>query len=203
MAKDIFINITDLQSVTEVADGDYIIVETPAGTRLIDFKDFIVPNKNILLSSTVSDNTTAIISNKSELDATIAIINTTLDQISGNSFSQTRSALLFTETVSSTLDTKINTLSSKIYVSKTQVTIPTNNSSKDFTIIPTYTLELKSQDLSITPANQYAALNSAYVSNISYNSTNNTNTITITAPFSGTPATAKEDAIYNVMIVCY
>jgi hypothetical protein len=203
MAKDIFINITDLQSVTEVADGDYIIVETPAGTRLIDFKDFIVPNKNILLSSTVSDNTTAIISNKSELDASIAIINTTLDQISGNSFSQTRSTLLFTETVSSTLDTKINTLSSKIYVSKNQVTIPTNNSSKDFTIIPTYTLELKSQDLSITPANQYAALNSAYVSNISYNSTNNTNTITITAPFSGTPATAKENAIYNVMIVCY
>jgi hypothetical protein len=203
MAKDIFINITDLQSVTEVADGDYIIVETPAGTRLIDFKDFIVPNKNILLSSTVSDNTTAIISNKSELDASIAIINTTLDQISGNSFSQTRSTLLFTETVSSTLDTKINTLSSKIYVSKNQVTIPTNNSSKDFTIIPTYNLELKSQDLSITPANQYAALNSAYVSNISYNSTNNTNTITITAPFSGTPATAKENAIYNVMIVCY
>jgi hypothetical protein len=203
MAKDIFINITDLQSVTEVADGDYIIVETPAGTRIIDFKDFIVPNKNILLSSTVSDNTTAIISNKSELDASIAIINTTLDQISGNSFSQTRSTLLFTETVSSTLDTKINTLSSKIYVSKNQVTIPTNNSSKDFTIIPTYNLELKSQDLSITPANQYAALNSAYVSNISYNSTNNTNTITITAPFSGTPATAKENAIYNVMIVCY
>lgn len=203
MANDVFINITDLQSITEVADGDYIIVETPAGTRIIDFKDFIVPNKNILLSSTVSENTTAIINNKSQIDATLAIINTNLEQVSGNSFSQSRSNLLFTETVSSTLDTKINTLSSKIYVLKTQVTIPLNNTSKDFTVIPTYTLELKSQDLSITPANKYAASNSAYVSNISYNSTNNTNIITITAPFSGNPATAKEDAIYNVMIVSY
>jgi hypothetical protein len=213
MATDTFINITDLQSITEIADGDYLIVETPAGTRIIDFKDFIIPNTNILLSSTVSENTTAILQNKSTFDTTIASISTTINEISGSSFSQSRSNLLFTETVSSSLDTKLTTgltdLSTslgtklnKIFVSKTEVTIPINNSSKDFSITPTYSLELFSKDISITPANSYAALNHAYVSNVSYNSTTNTNTITITAPFSGSPAIATQNAIYNIMIVC-
>ena len=198
MATDTFINITDLQSITEIADGDYLIVETPAGTRIIDFKDFIIPNTNILLSSTVSDNTTAIIANKSTFDTTVEGLNTSLNDISANTFSQVRSNLLLVESVSSSLNTKIN----NIFISKSQVTIGTNNATKDFAVTPNRTLELTNQDISITPANAYAALNNAYISNISYNATTNINTITITSPFSGSPAVAKQDAIYNVMIVC-
>ncbi len=203
MAQDVFINITDLQSVTEVADGDYLILETPAGTRIIDFKDFIVPNKNILLSTTVSENTTAIIQNKSLFDTTIASISTTLDNISSNSLSQSRFNLTFSESISSNLDQKITNLSNKIFVSKQQVTIPANNSSRDFVITTNASFGLSSQDISITPANDYAAKNPAYISNISYNETNYNNTITLNAPFSGNPAVATENAIYNIMAVVY
>lgn len=41
------VNIKDLNQVEEITSGDLLITETPAGTQVIDFKDFVVGPENV------------------------------------------------------------------------------------------------------------------------------------------------------------
>lgn len=221
MATDTFVNILDLQPITEVVNGDYLIVETPAGTRIINFKDFILPNANILISQTVSDNTTAILSNFTVLNDYIAALSGSIDlNNTGYSTSLTSiSTLLQTEITStsallqnkitsvsgylqtgitennSSLQSQMTELSSKLYVGTSVITINQGSSNGMGSLSPISTKTLSAQNISITPANAYAARNPAYVTNFQSN-----NVITITSPFSGA-GTATSDAIYNILLV--
>lgn len=221
MATDTFVNILDLQPITEVVNGDYLIVETPAGTRIINFKDFILPNSNILLAQTVFENTTAILSNFNLMNDYIAALSgsvngtsnansTLLNSISSllrtdiNSISSNTkldfnglSSDLQTKVDENNLDlsTKINELSSKLYYGTGSITINLGASNGIGTLTPSTTKTLSSQNISITPANAYAAKYPAYISSIQTN-----NIITITAPFSGA-GTAASDAIYNLLAI--
>lgn len=210
MATDTFVNILDLQPITEVVNGDYLIVETPAGTRIINFKDFILPNANILISQTVSDNTTAILSNFTVLNDYITALSGSID---GNNTTYSTSltsvsTLLQTEitsasallqtgitSVSGDLQTQINSLSVGMYVGTASITINQGASNGTGSLTPITTKTLTNQNISITPANAYAARNPAYVTNLQSN-----NIITITSPFSGA-GTALSDAIYNILVV--
>jgi hypothetical protein len=45
--EDEIVNIENLEKVTEIKAGDYILIETTNGTKLIDFKDFIIGTENV------------------------------------------------------------------------------------------------------------------------------------------------------------
>jgi hypothetical protein len=188
MATDTFVNILDLQPITEVVNGDYLIVETPVGTRIINFKDFILPNSNILLSQTVFDNSTAILSNFNVTNDYIASLSSTVSEIIDTNNTSLNS-------VSSLLRNQIQELSSKVYYGSGSITINAGANNGTGALSPITTKTLVSQNISITPSNEYAARNPAYITNIQTN-----NIITISSPFSGA-GTATENAVYNLLAI--
>lgn len=147
MATDVFINIKDLPELTEVRNGDYIIVESTTGTHLIDFKNLIMPTANTIITNTVTQNTNAILSLSSS-----------------NSSSTLSSQIESNKTDISSLSTNIsNIVANKILnlnVAKTQVTISPGNIMGTDTLSQTGNWEIS--DIIITPANDYAAKYTAY-----------------------------------------
>lgn len=146
MATDVFINIKDLPELTEVRNGDYIIVESTTGTHLIDFKNLIMPTANTLISTTVNQNTNAIYSLSS---STSQSLSEKIDNI---------------QTDTATISTKVTDILNKnifnLNVAKTQITI--NPGNKQGTSKLSLTGNWKIEDLVISPANEYAAEFNAY-----------------------------------------
>lgn len=218
MAKDVFVNILDLGTISQVNDGDYLIVETPNGTRIIDFKDFIVPNKNLPLTTTVDLNTTQILSTNDTVTTLGTNVNTQVSNLSSVILSVSAQAIGESSTNQIEFNTKINGLSASIdsltpkfdetmtntlstvdkiiYVGTAQASIAANNINQTFALAPTPPDLLTVSNISISPANAYATKNMAYVSGIDPNS----HLVTITGVFSGNnPAT--EVATYNILAV--
>ena len=123
MATETYINITDLQPVTEVANGDYLILETPAGTRIVDFKDFIIPNTNIVLTSTVESNTTAILSSAEEIVDLKNTLSNSLESVS----SYVEETTKFNNDKIELFSLQINSLSSKFEQTGLTNSTPTFN----------------------------------------------------------------------------
>jgi hypothetical protein len=124
---------------------------------------------------------TAIVSGRSILTSELSSISANLQtQISENN---------------SDAQTKLTELSSNLYVGTASITINQGASNGTGSLTPITTKTLTNQNISITPANAYAARNPAYVTNLQSN-----NIITITSPFSGA-GTALSDAIYNILVV--
>ena len=48
------VNINKLDGVTSLKAGDFLIIETPEGTRILDFKDFSIGIDNTTFSTTIS-----------------------------------------------------------------------------------------------------------------------------------------------------
>lgn len=61
------VNIKSLPAVTEVKIGDYLILETTDGTRLIDFDDFVITEYNTTFYSVVSGNSLNIDTNTANI----------------------------------------------------------------------------------------------------------------------------------------
>jgi hypothetical protein len=218
MAKDIFVNIMDLAQVTEVANGDYIIVETPNGTRIIDFQNFIIPNANLLLSNAVEENTTAILSATTTLNNLGIDLNLQLTTLDTKIATSSATILEQSNQFNSTITSKVEEISAAvdlfnlsltdvtnaaisgahdlIYVGTADVDIQKDSTKTSFGLTPEFPTGLDMFHISITPTNAYAAKNMAFVTAI--NDANKL--ITITGAFSGTnPAT--EVASYAVMAV--
>lgn len=203
MASEIFINIKDLPEITEPSNGEYLLIETSTGTHIIDFANFVIPTANTVITTTVEQNTTAILNlstsytaGDDSLSASIDATNTKLETLS-------TSTLELSDTVSTFQN---------VYIGKTQITIPFGGSQSSNILSPLSTsINLVASDFVITPANQYATKQSAYITNID----NGVITIkggfykqyaTIEALSSKTLITseeglAEEDAIYNVMAI--
>jgi hypothetical protein len=49
-----YTNILDLPRTQSIDNGDFLIVETPDGTTILDFEDFIIPVQNTTLGDTLS-----------------------------------------------------------------------------------------------------------------------------------------------------
>jgi len=91
MANEIFINIKDLPELTEPANGEYLLLETSTGTHIIDFANFVIPTANTVITTTVEQNTTQILSlsvgytaGDAALSASIENTNTKLETLSAS-----------------------------------------------------------------------------------------------------------------------
>ena len=80
------VNINKLDGVTSLKAGDFLIIETPEGTKILDFKDFSIGVGNTTFSATISSHTSDISDNTSLISQLTASqdINTNLvSQVSG------------------------------------------------------------------------------------------------------------------------
>jgi hypothetical protein len=90
--KDIYVNIKELPLINQVQAGDFFIVETTAGTNIVDFSNIIIPPENTTFYGEIEQ------------------LQTDVDALSTLYVLQT--ALI--TTVSSILDTKIDTTSAEL-----------------------------------------------------------------------------------------
>lgn len=56
----VYQNITDLPETDEIQNGDYLIVETPTGTSIINFQNFLIDLDHITFDAVISQHTTDI-----------------------------------------------------------------------------------------------------------------------------------------------
>lgn len=213
MATEIFINIKDLPELTEITAGNYIVVETALGTKILDFQNLVIPAANTLISTVVEQNAQV-----------VTDLTTSISTITGVYDSEISSLSTNITTISSdyiTLSAKV----SQMYVGNVQITIPTNSTTGSNNLTPTPSINILASDVIITPANTYASNHPAYVSSI------NNGLVTIKSDFStssiyfdytaSTPLTgvsdvvavlhtaklssvngvATEDAVYNVTAI--
>jgi len=149
------INILDLPVVENVAAGDYLVVETPDGTSIIDYENFIIGPENTTLSVTVSA-----ISND------VAVINENL-----------------LNTID-TLSTEIYGNFKQVYIGTATVTIDSGHIATSYLdpIPPKELVYLEDKDFVIIPANETACLYPCFISDI-INSDVGWGTFSVYAPF--------------------
>ena len=73
MASEVFINIKNLPETDQINDGDFLIVETPAGTNIINFENFIITSANTTFSNLLSTNN---LSNTTNITTSINSLST-------------------------------------------------------------------------------------------------------------------------------
>jgi len=81
--EDEIINIEDLDIAKEIKIGDYVLLETTDGTKLIDFKDFIIGTDNITFYYKISGGDFLQTADISALSANVATNTSILTGISG------------------------------------------------------------------------------------------------------------------------
>lgn len=149
------INILDLPVVENVAAGDYLVLETPDGTSIIDYENFIIGPENTTLSVTVSA-----ISND-----VVAINENLLNTID-------------------TLSTQIYDNFKQVYIGTANITIDSGHTATSYLDpIPPKELQfLEDKDFIIMPANETACLYPCYITDI-VNSDAGWGTFSVYAPF--------------------
>ena len=79
MATDTFVNIKNLPEISGINAGDLLIVETPNGTSIIDFENFIIPKSNVTFANLLSSNSTAY--TDSQISALSSTVNAQFDKV--------------------------------------------------------------------------------------------------------------------------
>tara|TARA_R110000868_G_scaffold195933_1_gene441741 strand:- start:33 stop:536 length:504 start_codon:yes stop_codon:yes gene_type:complete len=77
--SNLFVNIKNLPQSNAINSGDYLIVETPNGTQILDFADFIITSANTTFSSVLSSDSTSY--TDSRIASLSATVNTEFDKI--------------------------------------------------------------------------------------------------------------------------
>ena len=208
MASEIYINIKDLPELTEINNGDYIIVETNTGTHILNFENLLIPTENSVISTTVSSNALAFSSYINDLSSNIDTLNNNTNTISSNFNTLSTSYEDYKNSLSSIAATKIK---------NGTITIAKGNYMGSIVLVTTPSYE--ENNILITPANKYAALFPAYIDSLNTNT--QTGLITIKGSFNNTIPTAtfnaatstvsvtlnkvdipaEEDAVYNVFVI--
>ena len=115
--KNAYMNIKELPEITDIISGDFLIVETPTATSILDYDNFIITLDNTTFGDTIVSNTT----NIAAVSSSVASLNTTLtSQISS---------------LSSTLTSQISSLSASTARSNTFVTFSVSNYTSNPTIL--------------------------------------------------------------------
>lgn len=206
MATEVFINIKDLPELSEVSNGDYILLENATGTHIIDFKNFILPSANTLITATVNQNISAI----TDLSTNVSGMSTTL-----------LSSIDKNTTDINTLSTKI-TSTSLLYLGKTKISINVGSREASNVLSPinSYSSLITTDDIIIVPANEYASKFPVVVSNVdpttssvtikglfTRKSITSTSVLTLSSllvsdlVLSETEISAEQVAIYNVFAI--
>lgn len=102
--KDIYVNIKELPLINQVQAGDFFIVETTAGTNIVDFSNIIIPPENTTFYGEIE-----------QLQSDVSALSTLY--ILQNALIATVSGVLDTKinTTSADLTTKIDNLSTTYY----------------------------------------------------------------------------------------
>lgn len=205
MASEVYINIKDLPELTEINNGEYILVETSTGTHIINFENFLLPTNNTVITTTVNQNASSFATYVTDLSANISSTSSTIDNLSTNLNVLSTSYSTFKDTLSS---------ASNLHIAKAQIIIR-GGANQGSGVLPikigeTYSLT----DILISPANFYATKYNAYPS--SFNTGNGMITLQgarttplLTIDFALSSATvtttdvtvAEEDAVYNVFVI--
>jgi len=217
MATEVYINIKDLPELTQVNNGDYILIETSTGTHILNFENLLLPTQNTVITTTVNQNASAFTTAVTDLSTAANTLFNNIDTVSAN-----------LETLSASYETNKNSLSAlaNTYISSSLVRIKTGDSTG--TVVINAGSQYNSNNILISPANKYAALYPAYIDNINsttnlitlrgtfntksivYTNTNSSalsvnngdlNSILNTLTLSTTYITAEEDALYNVFVI--
>lgn len=216
MATEIYVNIKDLPVLSEISNGDYILVETSTGTHTIDFQDFLIPTENTVLTTIVEQNATALATTTTNLetltsqfeslsaDLTTGINNinniittstTDYSSLSTKVDSVSSNLTTLVSRASSTLDTNINLIStqlSDIFINSKQISIATGLNTVSDVLFYGRT-DIQAKHIFISPYNEMAAKCPAYIQNVNYT----TGMITVKALTASVPA----DAIYNIFVI--
>ena len=213
MATDIYINIKDLPELSQINNGDYILVETSTGTHTLNFQNLLLPTENTVITTTVNQNASAFASYVVNLSSDIDLLYTNTEYISSNIEALSSSTQIELELINSNFQTTLDTLSGimNAKIKNSQVTIRQGDNSASTIVV--LQSQINSNNILITPVNKYAALYPAYVDVLD----SNTGLITIKGTFKTQIATfnpalstvslttnyinAEEDAIYNVFVI--
>jgi hypothetical protein len=217
MASEVYINIKDLPELSQINNGDYIIVETSTGTHILNFENLLMPTQNTVITTTVNQNASA-------FNSYVTNLSTNLDTL----FSSTDTLSSDLQTLSSSFESNKNSLSAlaNTYINYKMITIKAGDYTSSIVIdigSPYY-----ANNIIISPVNKYAALYPAYVDTINsstnlitlrgtFNTKNiiytNTNTSTLsvnngdlnavlnTLTLSTVLIPAEEDALYNIFVI--
>ena len=217
MATEVYINIKDLPELTQVNNGDYILIETSTGTHILNFENLLLPTQNTVITTTVNQNASAFTTAVTDLSTAANTLFNNTDTVSAN-----------LQTLSASYEANKNSLSAlaNTYIASGLVRIKTGDSTG--TIVINAGSQYNSNNIIISPANKYAALYPAYIDNINsttnlitlrgtfntqrivYTNTNSSalsvnngdlNSILNTLTLSTTYITAEEDALYNVFVI--
>lgn len=210
MATEVYINIKDLPELSEINNGDYILVETAEGTHTINFENFILPTENTLLTTTVEQNAITL----REATSAISILSTKVDGLSvsvndlDGSNLPTKITSISNElvSVSTELGFQIKDVSDRFtagiavinkelegyFINSKQFTISSGgNSSTE--ILFAGRNDISQEHIMISPYNRYAADHPAYVDNLNMAA----GTVTIRTLC----AALLDTAIYNVFVM--
>ena len=89
----LYVNIKELPSINDINNGDFLIVETPDGTSIIDYQDFFITLQNTTFESTINNlqtDTQTLSSDLIDLENKLSPVyvtttaNKTLDSTSNN-----------------------------------------------------------------------------------------------------------------------
>jgi hypothetical protein len=210
MATEVYINIKDLPELSEINNGDYILVETAEGTHTINFENFILPTENTLLTTTVEQNAITL----RETTSAISVLATKVDGLSvtvndldGSDLpTKITSISNQVEAISSELSFQIKDTSDKFtagisvinkeldgyFINSKQFTISSGGNSSTEILFAGRT-DISQEHIMISPYNRYAADHPAYVDNL--NMTSGTVTIRTLC------AALLDTAIYNVFVM--
>ena len=81
------VSINQLPTTNQIADGDFLIVQTPNATNRLNFSDFVVGLDNTTFKNTIETNTTdidALSSNVETLSSNIETNTTDIDALTSN-----------------------------------------------------------------------------------------------------------------------
>ena len=137
MASEVFINIKNLPETDQINDGDFLIVETPAGTNIINFENFIITTANTTFSNLLSTNN---VDNTQNINTSINALSTTI--------SQTYPKVYYGTAI---VDLKLN-ISSSVNMSPPPPVAVVSTITKN--------------DIIITPANNNSLINPVYVTTL-------------------------------------
>ena len=154
--KNAYMNIKELPEITDIISGDFLIVETPTATSILDYDNFVITLDNTTFGDTIINNTTNIAAVSSDV---IDLENTLTANVASLS-----SQDLNTNSRVSNLSSQVSILSSQVTETNLQVLALSSQTNLQI-------LALSSQTTSLSTS---TARNNTFVtfSLPNYNSTN-------------------------------
>lgn len=80
--KNTYLNIKELPEISDVISGDFLIVETPNATSILDFANFVITLDNTTFSDIITTNTTNTLLLSSQVISLSSEVNTYVDTLS-------------------------------------------------------------------------------------------------------------------------